>query len=90
MTYDRKRLRSQFSMTIVNLQSCHAFFSPALKRFFGRNTKRPPDQARSPSRGSPGVPHDAVFIGTYSHPCSAEVFFEDLDDALAAGRSAAI
>jgi hypothetical protein len=79
----KSTVRSRFSMSLVNLSQLHAYFCAATRKFFARSTNRSPEQARAPTRGSPAVPVDAIYIGTYSHPLRAEEFLGDLDDVLA-------
>lgn len=81
--YDARQCRSQFSMSVANLVSFHAFWSPSLRRMFARSsTIRPSDCARA-SRGRPALPPDAVLVGTYVAPVSPDTFFADLNDVLA-------
>lgn len=81
--YDSRAIRSQFAMCMANLQAFHAFWGPQARRIFARSTNRPPEAARAPARGSPEVPADAIYIGTYSNPFAPETFLADLNDALA-------
>jgi hypothetical protein len=85
-------VRSQFSMTLVNLERFHAFWSPALSRFYARSAplNLPPEACRTSARGRPPIPSDALFIDTYTRPISPERFFEDLCDALALADRIAI
>jgi hypothetical protein len=88
--YDAKRCRSQFSMSLANLISFHAFWSPKLKRMFARSSNVDPSDCAAASRGRPALPADAIYIATYSEPATPEQFFEDLNDRTCAGDSAAI
>lgn len=81
--YDSRALRSQFSMCLANLQSFHAFFGRRARRIFARSVSRPPEESRAAARGSPAVPPDAVFVGTYYNPFAPDRFLDDLNDALA-------
>lgn len=83
LPYDARRLRSQFTMTVANLSSFHAFFDAAAKRLYARTAKLPAHESRSPSRGRPPVPSNALYVGTYCEPVTADLFFDDLNDALA-------
>lgn len=83
-TYDRARLRSQFSMSLANLDSFHAFWCPASQKLFARSAGRAVEDAYKPSRGRGGaLPRTARYVGTYSNPCSPSTFLENLDDHLA-------
>ncbi len=81
--YDARRCRSQFSMSVANLVSFHAFYSPTARRMYARSANVPPSSCAGASRGRPALPADAIFIGTYESPVSPAAFFEDLNDALA-------
>lgn len=92
--YASRQVRSQFAMCIANLQAFHAFWSTEARRIFARSIGRPPNESRVAARGSPAVPAEAIYIGTYSDPFTPEAFLADLNDALAtavadAARSAA-
>lgn len=82
--YDSRAIRSQFSMCLANLQAFHAFFGLTARRIFARSVSRPPEDSRAPARGSPPVPPDAIYVGTYSDPFQPDAFIADLNDALAA------
>lgn len=78
--YDRSRFRSQFSMSLCNLEEFHAFFSPSVRRFFARCVSRPPEEAFKATRGAAALPPDCVFVGTYAKSFSASDFLNDIDD----------
>jgi hypothetical protein len=80
----RARLRSQFSMSLANLDNCHVFFSPTLRKMFARSARVDPGEVFNSARGRPALPKDSLHIGTYADPVSPEAFFEDLHDELAA------
>jgi hypothetical protein len=81
--YDASAVRSQFTMSIANLISLHAFWSPSLKRLLARSSNRSIEDSRKAARGSPALPPDAFHVGTYAQPVDANAFFTDLNDALA-------
>lgn len=82
--YDRVQLRSQFSTSLANLDSFHAFWCPASGRMFARSAGRSVSDAYKPSRGRGGaVPKTAMHVGSYSNPCPSSTFLEDLDDLIA-------
>jgi hypothetical protein len=81
--YEARAVRSQFSMSIANLVSFHAFWSLALKRLLARSSNRSIEDSRKAARGSPALPPDAFHVGTYAQPITADAFFTDLNDALA-------
>jgi hypothetical protein len=81
--YDSRSVRSWFSMSLANLQACHVFWSRALRRGFARNISRAPDDSRAAARGSPAIPADAMYVGTYSSPFAPDAFLDDLNDTLA-------
>jgi hypothetical protein len=92
--YDARDVRSQFSMSVANLDSFHAFWSPSQKRMFARSAACRPEDVRTAARGRPPLPPDAEFIGTYAGKivvhqgwkqrvmCSVDAFFDDLNDRL--------
>ncbi|HSW83481.1 MAG TPA: hypothetical protein VLH12_08405 [Usitatibacter sp.] len=78
--YDRRAFRSQFSMSLCNLDEFHAFFSPSVRnRFFARCVTRSPEDAFTARRGQPALPPDCVFVGTYAKSFSASSFLDDID-----------
>jgi hypothetical protein len=87
--YDSREVRSQFSVCTANLSHFHAYWSAAARRLFARSANRPIDDARSPARGSPAVPPEAVHVGTYSDPFTTDAFLADLNDTLASLASPA-
>ena len=80
--YDRNAFRSQFSMSLCNLEEFHAFFSPSVRRFFARCVSRPPEEAFKATRGATALPADSLFVGTYARSFSASDFLEDIDDVV--------
>jgi hypothetical protein len=91
--YDRNAMRSQFSMSLCNLEEFHAFFSPSVRRFFARCVSRSPEQSFAPSRGASALPKDSIFVGTYAKAFSPADFLDDIDaiveKVLGAGTSRA-
>lgn len=82
--YDARKVRSQFSMSLANLVTFHAFWSPSANRMFARSVSRgDPTKAYAPARGSPALPIDAIFVRTYDDRATPNDFFEDLNDVLA-------
>ena len=82
--YNARKVRSQFSMSLDNLESFHAFWVPAERRLTVRSARRSPEDAYKPSRGRGGaVPKEAIYVNTYSNPVSPDAFFGDLHDAIA-------
>lgn len=84
--YDARQVRSQFAMTVANMQEFHAFWSFALKRLFTRSVNRQPEHCYTAARGSPALPPDCCLIGTYADPVNADAFFEDLHFVLHQAR----
>lgn len=94
--YDARQVRSQFSMSVANLESFHAFWSMKEKRMYARSSACAPEDVRGAARGRPALPDDAIYVGTYSGSViaqprwgrrvmkSVEAFFDDLNDAIAA------
>ncbi len=80
--YDRHAFRSQFSMSLCNLEEFHAFFSPSVRRFFARAVNRSPEDSYSARRGSAALPSDALFVGTYAESFSPSDFLNDIDDVI--------
>lgn len=72
--YDRRQVRSQFSMSCANLGEFSVYWLPSHRRIIARSC--------SCSRRFT-VPPGAVHVGVYSHPFAAEDFLEDLDAAIA-------
>jgi hypothetical protein len=98
--YDAKRVRSQFSMSVANLESFHAFWSDSAKKMYARGAAEPPERVRTAARGRPALPLDAEYVGTYSGRVvvppwwnrqrllkSVDAFFEDLNDLIARKKS---
>lgn len=93
--YDARRLRSQFSMTLNNLVSFHAFWGLTSRRLYARASNVRPEDCRTASRGRPALPADAVYVGQYSDAVimprqwhgpqltAYEKFLQDLHDVLA-------
>lgn len=84
--YDSRAVRSKFSMYLANLPSFHAFWSRTARNLFARSTTRSPADSFSPARGSPALPPDAIYVGTYAQPFPTDAFLADLHDALASNR----
>jgi hypothetical protein len=80
--YDRNAFRSQFSMSLCNLEEFHAFFSPSVRRFFARAVNRSPEECFAARRGSAALPADAVFVATYAKSFSPSDFLNDIDDVI--------
>jgi hypothetical protein len=78
--YDRNAFRSQFSMSLCNLEEFHAFFSLSMRRFFARCVNRPPEDSFRATRGAAALPPDAVYVGSYAKTFSASDFLKDVDD----------
>lgn len=78
--YDRNAFRSQFSMSLCNLEEFHAFFSPSVRRFFARCVNRTPEKAFAATRGAAALPKDSIFVGTYAESFSPSDFLNDIDD----------
>src|SRR6185369_14403692 len=78
--YDRNAFRSQFSMSLCNLEEFHAFYSHSVRRFFARCVTRAPEEAFAATRGAAALPKDSVFVGTYAKSFSASDFLNDIDD----------
>lgn len=90
--YDSREVRSRFSMSLANLIELHAFWSPATHHLFARSASRSVADSYKPARGSPPLPAEAIYVGTYTHPYPTDGFLNDLNDALASlgTRSAGI
>lgn len=71
--YDRAKLRSQFTMSLANLVEFTAWWLPSQRKLVCRSV--------ACSRRF-AIPLGALPVGTYGEPCSAQTFFEDLDDVL--------
>lgn len=71
--YDRRQVKSQFSMSCANLGEFSVYWVPSHRRIIARSC--------SCSRRFT-VPDGAVHVGVYSQPFSAEEFLEDLDAAI--------
>lgn len=76
--YDRQGLRSQFQMSIANLDRFHVYWIADEGRILARSIG---------CRRQFQIPAGAKLVGLYSHPCTPEAFFDDLDELirLAAG-----
>lgn len=64
--YDAQQLRSQFSMTLSNLRSFHAFYSVSTGKLYARSDTIPIEECYKAARGRPPLPTDAKHIDTYS------------------------
>lgn len=82
---EERELKSRFSMSLANLEHMHVFIvrGPERLRFMARSADRAPEESRAARRGSPPVPLEAIFVGTYTHPFATDLFLADLDDVLA-------
>ncbi len=78
--YDRRAVRSQFTMSLANLGEFRVFWLPALRRIMARSVSCTRQFA---------IPAGAVLVGTYSHPFRADAFLDDLDCAIATHEHAA-
>lgn len=75
-----EKYRSQFQMSLANLGAFRAYW--VQERLAMPN--KSPLVARSISCSRRfALPAEAILIGTYSHPCRVEAFFDDLDDVIA-------
>ncbi len=72
--FDRRQVRSQFSMTCANLAEFDVFWNPMKRKIIARSV--------TCSRRF-ALPAGVVKVGTYSSPFSAEDFLNDLDCLLA-------
>lgn len=95
--YDARALRSQFEMSLSNLDEYHAFWSPSKQKLYARSASAgAPGEVRGAARGRPALPDDAEFVGTYSNDAAIatpqwhrrgmtvfEAFIDDLHDVLA-------
>lgn len=72
--YDRRAVKSQFSMSCANLDQFHAYWLPSAKTLVARSIA---------CRRRFRVPPGAIHVGTYANPCSADAFLDDLDCVLA-------
>lgn len=72
--YDRRAVRSQFTMSLANLGEFRVFWLPDLRRMVARSV--------ACSRHF-RIPEGAVPVGTYSSPFTADQFLDDLDCVLA-------
>jgi hypothetical protein len=87
-TPEARLLKSRFSMTLANLEHAHVFIVPADLRILARSADRDVEAARIPRRGSPAIPADALYVGTYAHPFPADLFLADLAYVLTETRAA--
>ena len=71
--YDRRQVKSQFSMSCANLGEFSVYWLPSHRRIIARSC--------SCSRRF-AIPPGAVHVGVYSHPFAAEDFLEDLDSTI--------
>ena len=95
--YDTRALRSQFEMSLSNLDEFHAFWTPSKQKLFARSASAgAPGEVRGAARGRPALPEDAEYVGTYSNDADIakpqwhrrgmtvfEAFIDDLHDVLA-------
>lgn len=72
--YDRRKVRSQFSMTLANLGEFQVFWIPGRRTIAARSV--------GCSRRF-ALPAGAVSVGVYAQPFDSEEFLGDLDDVLA-------
>lgn len=84
--YDRRAVKSQFSMTCSNLAEFKAYWLPGERKLVARSVS---------CQREFRVPAEAVLIGHYAHGIDAEAFLKDLDCVISqlaaqARRSAAI
>jgi hypothetical protein len=71
--YNAPALRSQFQVSLANLERFNVFWVPRLRRILARSIGCTREFA---------VPDGALHVGIYSQPCSAKAFFSDLDDVI--------
>ena len=87
LIYDRRAVKSQFSMSCANLAEFRAYWTPGARKLVARSVS---------CQREFRIPADAILVGLYAHPFNADAFLADLDCVLAnlerqqAGRVAAI
>lgn len=74
---ERRRLKRQFSMTLVNREHVEIYWTPSGKRIIARTVAAADKGLRRRV-----LPDDAHLVGTYAHPFNVNDFLGDLDDLL--------
>lgn len=64
--YDARRVRSQFAMSMANLENFHVFWSESQRKMYARTAKIAVQDCYKSARGRPALPPDAEWLETYS------------------------
>lgn len=72
--YDRRQVKSQFSMSACNLPEFKAYWLPEKRKMLARSIA---------CQRQFRIPADAIEIGLYAHPFNADAFLADLDCVIA-------
>lgn len=72
--YDRRAVKSQFSMSCANLAEFRAYWTPGARKMVARSVS---------CQREFRIPADAILIGLYAHPFNADQFLADLDCVIA-------
>jgi len=76
---ERVFFKRRISVAFANIVHFHVYFSPSTRLIYARQARRGIEAARTAAQGSPAVPDDAQFVGTYAQPYRAGDVLDDIE-----------